>query len=206
MKVTKGQARANRAHVVATASQIFREHGFDGVGVADLMAAAGFTHGGFYRQFGSKADLMAESTVCGIAQTAALIEGVDASEFVRRYLSREHRDGRATGCTMAALSGDAARQPERVRAAFEQGIESLVKTLSQQSGVSSAADAAQTRARILDALAHALGALVMSRACPDDSPLADEILAVSRAATLESLRPDSSDHPQGTSQPSRRPA
>ncbi len=105
MKVTKAQAEANRALVVETASQLFRERGFDGVGVADLMAAAGFTHGGFYKQFGSKADLMAESTACGIAQTTALSEGVDASEFVRHYLSREHRDGRATGCTMAALGG-----------------------------------------------------------------------------------------------------
>jgi TetR/AcrR family transcriptional repressor of nem operon len=189
MKVTKAQAESNRALVVETASQLFRERGFDGVGVADLMAAAGFTHGGFYKHFGSKADLMAESTACGIAQTAALSEGVDAPTFVSHYLSREHRDGRATGCTMAALGGDAARQPEPVREAFADGVENLVAALSQQAGVSIAPDAAQARARILDVLAHAVGALVMSRACPDDSPLADEFLAVSRHAILESLRP-----------------
>lgn len=189
MKVTKAQAQANRALVVETASQLFRERGFDGVGVADLMAAAGFTHGGFYKQFGSKADLMAESTASGIAQTAALSEGVDASTFVRHYLSREHRDGRATGCTMAALGGDAARQPESVRVAFADGVENLVAALSPQGATSTAADAAQARARLLDVLAHAVGALVMSRACPDDSPLADEILALSRNALLESLRP-----------------
>ena len=131
MKVTKAQAEANRALVVETASRLFRERGFDGVGVADLMAA-GFTHGGFYKQFGSKADLMAEAMSCGIAQTAALSEGVDAATFVSHYLSREHRDGRATGCTMAALSGDAARQPEPVRVAFEDGVESLLALLSQQ--------------------------------------------------------------------------
>jgi TetR/AcrR family transcriptional repressor of nem operon len=131
MKVTKAQAEANRALVVETASRLFRERGFDGVGVADLMAAAGFTHGGFYKQFGSKADLMAEATACGIAQTGALAEGVDAAEFIRHYLSREHRDGRATGCTMAALSGDAARQPESVRVAFEEGVENLLALLSQ---------------------------------------------------------------------------
>ena len=129
MKVTKAQAEANRALVVQTASQLFRERGFDGVGVADLMAAAGFTHGGFYKQFGSKADLMAESTACGIAQTAALSEGVDALTFVSHYLSREHRDGRATGCTMAALGGDAARQPDAVRAAFAEGVERLLTAL-----------------------------------------------------------------------------
>ena len=189
MKVTKAQAEANRAHVVETASELFRERGFDGVGVADLMAAAGFTHGGFYKHFGSKADLMAEATACGIAQTTALSEGVDAPTFVRHYLSREHRDGRGTGCTMAALGGDAARQPELVRVAFADGVEHLVATLSQQNGASDAAGTAQARARILDVLAHAVGALVMSRACPDDSPLADEILALSRDVILESLRP-----------------
>jgi TetR/AcrR family transcriptional regulator, transcriptional repressor for nem operon len=181
MKVSKAQAEANRAHVVETASRLFREHGFDGVGVADLMAAAGFTHGGFYKHFGSKADLMAESTACGIAQTTALSEGVDAPSFVRQYLSREHRDSRATGCTMAALGGDAARQPDVVRAAFADGVENLVATLSQPGAT------AQARASILDALAHAIGALVMSRACPDGSALADEILACSRDAILESL-------------------
>jgi TetR/AcrR family transcriptional repressor of nem operon len=189
MKVTKAQAQANRALVVETASQLFRERGFDGVGVAELMAAAGFTHGGFYKHFGSKADLMAESTACGIAQTTALSAGLDAPTFVRHYLSRQHRDGRATGCTMAALGADAARQPEPVRIAFEDGVENLVTALSQQGGALNAADAARARARVLDVLAHAVGALVMSRACPDDSPLADEFLAVSRDAILESLQP-----------------
>lgn len=188
MKVTKAQAQANRAHVVETASELFRERGFDGIGVADLMAAAGFTHGGFYKHFGSKADLMAEAMACGIAQTAALSEGVGAAEFVEHYLSREHRDARSTGCTMAALGADAARQPEPVRIAFAAGVENLVATRMRQNGAS-AADAAQVRRRILDTLAHAVGALVLSRACPDDSALADEFLAVGRDAILESLRP-----------------
>ncbi|OYU99672.1 MAG: TetR family transcriptional regulator [Burkholderiales bacterium PBB5] len=189
MKVTKAQAEANRAHVVETASQLFRERGFDGVGVADLMAAAGFTHGGFYKQFGAKADLMAEAPACGIAQTATLSQGVDAPTFISHYLSRAHRDGRATGCTMAALGGDAARQPASVRAAFAAGIENLVAALGHPGEAPSASEAAQARARILDALAHAVGALVMSRACPDDSPLADELLVASRDAILESLQP-----------------
>ncbi len=132
MRVTKAQAQANRAHVVETASAVFRERGYDGVGVADLMAAAGFTHGGFYKQFGSKADLMAESAACGFAQTAALTADVDTPAFVRLYLSREHRDNRASGCTMAALGGDAARQPEAVRATFSAGIEDLLAALSRE--------------------------------------------------------------------------
>lgn len=187
MKVTKAQAEANRAHVVETASALFRERGYDGVGIADLMAAAGFTHGGFYKQFHSKADLMAESAACGIAQTAALTAGVDLPEFVRRYLSREHRDSRATGCTMAALGGDAARQPEAVRATFAAGVERLLAALNPKGNSSEAVEAGQARAEALDLLAHVVGAVVMSRACPDDSPLADEILSLCRDRILASL-------------------
>ncbi|PRX99278.1 TetR/AcrR family transcriptional regulator [Paraburkholderia sp. BL25I1N1] len=189
MKITKAQAQANREHVVETASKLFRERGYDGVGVADLMAAAGFTHGGFYKQFRSKADLMAESAACGIAQTVALSAGVNAPEFVRYYLSREHRDTRATGCTMAALGGDAARQPEAVRATFAAGIESLLAALSPEDSALDGVDTGQARARSLDILAHVVGAIVMSRACPDDSPLADEILAVCRDEILASMSP-----------------
>jgi len=190
MKVTKAQAQANRAHVVQTASQLFRERGYDGVGVADLMAAAGFTHGGFYKQFGSKTDLIAEATACGIAQTVALTgDGVEPAEFVRQYLSREHRDGRGTGCTMAALGSDAGRQPDSVRAAFANGVESLVAALGRGGGGAAAEteDARQARARILDMLSHTVGALIMSRACPDDSPLAEEFLTASRDALLSSM-------------------
>lgn len=187
MKVTKAQAQANRAHVVETASALFRERGYDGVGVADLMAASGFTHGGFYNHFRSKADLMAEAAACGLAQTAALTAGAEISEFVQLYISRAHRDARATGCTMAALGGDAARQPEAVRTTFATGIESLLAALSHQA--SDGNDAGQVRARSLDILAHAVGAIVLSRACPDDSPLADEILSICHDKILASLSP-----------------
>lgn len=189
MKVTKAQAQANRARVIETASALFRERGYDGVGVADLMAAAGFTHGGFYKHFRSKADLMAESAACGITQSVAMSADADISEFVQVYLSREHRDVRATGCTMAALAGDAARQPDAVRATFAAGIENLVAMLSPKNMPLDGADPGRTRAKILDMMAHAVGAVVLSRACPDDSPLADEILAVCRAEILSALRP-----------------
>lgn len=193
MKVSKAQAQANRAQVVATASTLFRERGYDGVGVADLMAAAGFTHGGFYKQFGSKADLMAEAAACGIAQAAALSAETDLATLVGVYLSREHRDNRASGCTVAALGGDAARQPEKVRATFASGIEELLAALSGGLTPEENGDGGQRRANLLGLLAHAVGAMVMSRACPDDSPLADEILAVCRDTILASLNRDETD-------------
>lgn len=190
MKVTKAQAQANRAHIVETASVLFRERGYDGVGIADLMATAGFTHGGFYKHFPSKADLLAEAATCGFAQAAAKAKGVDAVEFVKHYLSREHRDARADGCTMAALCGDAARQPESIKAAFATGVESMLETLANRFGAPEDRKCeGDLRARRIEMIAQVIGAIVLSRACPDDSPLADEILDVCRAAVLSRLSP-----------------
>ncbi|SFZ70830.1 TetR/AcrR family transcriptional regulator [Chitinimonas taiwanensis] len=201
MKVSKAQAQANRAHIVATASSLFRERGYDGVGVADLMAAAGFTHGGFYKHFGSKADLMAESAACGIAQTTALTTDMNRVDFVRAYLSRQHRDARAIGCTMAALGGDAARQPVAVRAEFAAGIENLLAALNRDGAAADSADARQARAKSLNLLAHAVGAIVLSRACPDDSALADEILVVCREEILTVLTPAATTSTDSAGQP-----
>ncbi|MDR6475598.1 TetR/AcrR family transcriptional repressor of nem operon [Burkholderia sp. OAS925] len=196
MKVTKAQAQANRARIVETAATLFRERGYDGVGVADLMAAAGFTHGGFYKHFGSKADLMAEAAACGFSESAAGSEGIDIAAFVKQYLSREHRDTPGTGCTMAALSVDAGRQPEQVKQAFADGIERLLTSMVSKHGATNATNATnatsaaakrEARARSIDAIAQLVGAVVLSRACPDDSPLADEILQACESGALSRL-------------------
>src|SRR5215217_6031991 len=163
MRVTKAQAKQNRVHIVATAGRLFRERGYDGVGVADLMAAAGFTHGGFYKHFGSKADLMAEAAASGFGQSAATISAVDTGTFVKKYLSREHRDARGDGCTFAALSGDAARQPKSIKAAFAAGLESELATLAGEDSALSKSAKREARANRIDTLAHLVGALVLSR-------------------------------------------
>lgn len=189
MRVTKSQVQENRAHIVETASTLFRERGYDGVGVADLMAAAGFTHGGFYKHFRSKADLMAEATSCGLSRTAAQTGSVNVEEFVKRYVSREHRDARAGGCTLAALCGDAARQPTALKAEFAAGIENLLTSLESEVVASANVPQERARAKLIDMLAHSIGAIILSRACPNESPLADEILEVCRTELLASLSP-----------------
>jgi TetR/AcrR family transcriptional repressor of nem operon len=187
MKVTKAQVMENRARIVATASELFRERGYDGVGVADLMEAAGFTHGGFYKHFGAKADLMAEATACGIARTLAASGGVDAAGFITSYVSREHRDARGHGCTLAALCGDAARQPAAIKAEFAAGIEEMLAVLAGDGAMAGSAASRENRARLIAVLAQSIGAIMLSRACPDDAPLADEILDVCCADLLASL-------------------
>jgi len=187
MRVSKAQAQANREHIVETASEVFRERGFDGVGVADLMAAAGFTHGGFYKHFGSKADLMAEASANSLSQSLANAEALSVQDFIDVYVSRDHRDSRATGCTMAALCGDAARQSGDLKAAFAEGIERMLQTLGEKYPTAPDAAPDEARKKMIDLLARAVGAIMLSRACPDDSALADEILEVCRWEMTGSL-------------------
>lgn len=187
MKITKAQSLANRAHIVKTASELFRERGYDGVGVAELMAAAGFTQGGFYKHFGSKADLMAEAAATSLSQSMASTESLDLRQFINFYVSRDHRDGRSEGCTLAALCGDAARQSGEFKATFAEGIERTLAKLQQKYLADEQAPRDVARAKMIDMLAHAIGAVILSRACPDDAPLADEILEVCRAEMTASL-------------------
>ncbi|AXA54155.1 TetR/AcrR family transcriptional regulator [Pseudomonas thivervalensis] len=196
MRVTKAQAQANREHIVETASVLFRERGFDGVGVADLMAAAGFTHGGFYKHFGSKADLMAEAAASSLAQSLTNSVGLGVPEFVNLYVSRDHRDAPGGGCTMAALSGDAARQSPELKATFANGIENTLAALESQYETGEEAPQEEVRAKMLDMLAHVVGAIMLSRACPDDSALADEILEVCRARIIAALPPSPAKQPE----------
>ncbi|MFW5399231.1 helix-turn-helix domain-containing protein [Yersinia sp. 1252 StPb PI] len=175
MKVSKEQVRENRMRIVETASELFRARGYDGVGVAELMSAAGLTHGGFYKHFGSKADLMAEAMSCGFTRSAESTAGVNREKFIQYYLSRQHRDDMGKGCVMSALGADTARQSESIKATFAAGIECQLSLLGDEN---------RTRADLIDTIAHLVGALVLSRACPDNSALADEILDVCRARIL----------------------
>lgn len=198
MRGSKAQAQENRARIVERAAALFRERGYDGVSVAELMAAAGFTHGGFYKHFGSKADLMAEATARGFLHTVAQIVGVGVVEFVKRYVARDQRDARSDVCTLAALCGDAARQPAAIKATFATGIESMLSALEWEGVASSDVDQHKVRAKMINMLAHALGAIVLSRACPDDSPLVDEILEVCRTEILVPLhRPPGAPDAEG---------
>src|SRR6202022_3861131 len=105
MRLTQAESERNRKQILEAAGRLFRERGFDGVGVDGLMKVAGFTHGGFYNHFASKEELEAEASAAGTAQAkAGLVESRseprrDAWErFVRRYLSAEHRGDPADGC------------------------------------------------------------------------------------------------------------
>jgi TetR/AcrR family transcriptional regulator, transcriptional repressor for nem operon len=69
MRVSRERAAENRDRIVDVAGRLFRERGFDGIGVANLMKAAGLTHGGFYGHFASKEDLEVQACARALAQS-----------------------------------------------------------------------------------------------------------------------------------------
>ena len=185
MRVTRKQSEANREKVLDVAGTLFREHGFDGIGVADIMKRAGLTHGGFYGQFASKDDLAAETTarVLGNPRWQEWLTGKadpSFSEVIRGYLSPRHRDDPGTGCLFAALGSDAARQPRAVRRALTDGfrvrLDAWLKLVPGRS-------AAARREKALVTMATLVGALIIARAV-DDPALSDEVLE----ATATELR------------------
>src|SRR5580704_19603087 len=107
MRVSREQAAANRRKILDVAGTLFRERGFNGAAVDDIMRRAGLTHGGFYGHFGSKDDLAAETcarVMAGEGWTEQ-ITGTPNPSFgsvVDAYLSPRHRDAPGRGCPLAA--------------------------------------------------------------------------------------------------------
>jgi len=137
MRVSRAQAEENRETVINVASRLFREHGFDGIGLKGLMKGAGLTQGAFYKQFASKDDLAAQASrrameSATLRWSTAAAKSADPLEAVLEfYLSRDHRGEKADGCPLVALGADAARQNEEVRRPFEDGIRAHFEILDE---------------------------------------------------------------------------
>jgi TetR/AcrR family transcriptional repressor of nem operon len=184
MRISKAQAQENRERVVATASALFRANGFDGVAVGDLMKAAGFTHGGFYNHFGSKEALAAEALGGAWEEMGReRARARDLPQLLKRYLSWPARQAPAKGCPAAALAGDVGRQSRAVKAVFADGLEGMIQSIEE--GLPKGGDG-PARERAVNLVARMVGALMLSRAVPDDHPLALELLnATLRGALRE---------------------
>jgi TetR/AcrR family transcriptional repressor of nem operon len=183
MRVSREQAAKNREHVIDTAARLFREKGYSGIGVADLMKEAGLTHGGFYGNFESKEALMAAACVRALDASATMWGEMLASDpetalahIVSNYLSRRHVDHPGQGCTLAALGGDLARLGDPVRAITAAGVRAQIDVLAPLMEGGSAQE--QRRAAMV-AYAGMVGALVVARAV-NDNALGDAVLEAVR--------------------------
>jgi len=186
MKVSREQVALNRERIVETAARLFRQRGYDGIGVADLMKGAGLTHGGFYGHFASKEDLLAEATAHALQRSVQRWQEKTASdpagglsELATQYLSTRHRDHPENGCAIAALGPDVARLGPAVRSAMTAGVAGQVAVV-EKCLAGEGADVAAIRQQALASYAAMVGAMVLARAV-DDEALSQEILAAVRA-------------------------
>jgi TetR/AcrR family transcriptional regulator, transcriptional repressor for nem operon len=170
MRVNRIQAAKNRDTVIDVASRLFREHGFDGIGLKDLMKGAGLTHGAFYKQFASKDDLAAQASRRALESASGRWSAAAAENpqdplaaVIERFLSMEHRAERVDGCPIVALGADAARQGPEVKASFEAGIKEYLEMLGRW-----VAEGEEPKGKAMAILSTMVGAVVLSRAVNDE--------------------------------------
>jgi len=179
----RSQTHKKESHdrIVRMAAARFRESGVDGIGVAKLMSDSGLTHGGFYRHFASRDELVAEATECalrdgGRAVTAlARLEHGAWRKLVDAYLSPAHRDGWATSCAVTTLAADVARSNERARSAYTNQVGVYLALLAGLLEGERRGAARSRRKQAIAALSTLVGAVSMARAV-NDKKLSEEIL------------------------------
>jgi TetR/AcrR family transcriptional regulator, transcriptional repressor for nem operon len=180
MRVSKEKAAENRERILRSAARLFREQGIGATGVDSITEDAGLTHGGLYSQFGSKEAIAAEAVRFALARgkrvwqrTLERNPGKRAlPAIVDSYLSRAHRDAPGSGCVVAALGTDIARQPRRVRQAFTKEIKADLEFFSR---LMAKGNRSLSYENAIVAFASMAGALILARAVNDEA-LSDLIL------------------------------
>lgn len=176
MKVSREQVQQHRERILAAASQLFRERGFDGVSVADVMKAAGLTHGGFYGHFDSKDALIGEALAYDSPGRRKRTDALSVAEYADAYLGTHHRDNRGTGCPIAGVGSEAARASADVRAALTKVIR---RQIDRFSAAAPGTTSALRRRAAIAAYSAMVGAVVLARIV-DDEELSKEVLAATR--------------------------
>ncbi len=175
MRVSRDEKDRSHDRIVASASRLFRERGLEGAGVADVMKAAGMTHGGFYKHFPNKEALIEEALEDAFSEfVQGLSDGNAEAAFAAYraiYLSRGHLEQPGRGCPVAALGTEVARGSNAVRAAFSAGVRRIVDAIAR----SRKGSAAGRRTAALREFSTLVGAMVIARA--GDSDLAGEVFA-----------------------------
>jgi TetR/AcrR family transcriptional regulator, transcriptional repressor for nem operon len=191
MPRSAGHKARTRARIVEAAARAFRERGVEAVPIADVMQAAGLTHGGFYAHFPSKDALVAEATARGLVESRRdfLSAAAEANpqaplrEIIRRYVSRSHRDHRGEGCAMPALAAEIAREPAEVRRAFTDSMEKFIAELTDYVPCATAEDRRDAALLLASGMA---GAVALARAV-DDPALSDRLLLAARRFYTDTL-------------------
>jgi TetR/AcrR family transcriptional repressor of nem operon len=179
MKVSKEVMAKHREQIIAAAARRYRERGFDGISVAELMREVGLTHGGFYRHFSSKDELIALSVLRAVSDTITEWREVadDATAdrleaVIHYYLSLRHHDHPETGCLAAALGCELSRLPSPVKDAVTDGQRQIIDFLS---GIAAGKTKTLRRRQAIVAFASMVGGMTLAR-MTSNSELRQEIL------------------------------
>jgi TetR/AcrR family transcriptional repressor of nem operon len=183
MRVSREAAAESKSRVIRAASKMIRERGIDAASIADVMQASGMTHGGFYKHFESKSDVVRAAVRFAFDDVVERFdrrkaENGDAAAvaaYVAEYLSREHIAEPGIGCPVAALGADAGRHSDWLSGEFAAGAEELIERVRMATGTSSR-DKRSGRSAAIRTLTQLVGAVVIARAV-GSGPLRDEILA-----------------------------
>jgi AcrR family transcriptional regulator len=173
----KAHKEATRQRIIDTAGRRLKRDGIDGSGVATLMKDAGLTNGAFYAHFASKDDLVATAVAEQLRQQRAnygayLPGRAGLEQFVREYLSNEHRDSPEDGCPSAALLDEIGRSSDATKEAFTDGLLISIDNMAAQL---SPDDPQSARVKALTVFGMMVGTMQLSRALADRR-LADAIL------------------------------
>jgi TetR/AcrR family transcriptional repressor of nem operon len=171
MRVSRAQADQNRNAVIDVAGRLFREFGFDGIGLKDVMGAAGLTQGAFYKQFDSKEDLLVQASARALEKSQERWERAAASNaddplaaVLEFYLSARHSTERADGCPIVALGPESVRRGGEVRQEFEDGIARQVDMIASWIGRDDPEGAAD---KAMGVLCTMVGAVLIARVVQD---------------------------------------
>jgi TetR/AcrR family transcriptional repressor of nem operon len=192
MRKSKAETAKTRQRIVESASAQFLSHGITEAGLARLMRAAGLTHGGFYRHFASKDQLVAEACSQAVRSLSSglksQIDGKPPDQalplLLAKYVSRSHRDQPASGCVLAALGSELARADTATREAATEGFLRLSHLIAAQ------LKNMPTKKAELQSMAIAaamIGAITVARIVPD-SRISNSILVGTRDHILKSVR------------------
>jgi TetR/AcrR family transcriptional repressor of nem operon len=173
----KQHKQATRQRILETAGRRLKRDGIDGSGIATLMADAGLTNGAFYAHFASKQDLVATAVADQLRNQreslGTLAPGrAGVEQYVREYLSVQHRDNPDDGCPSAALLDEIGRCTQATKRAYTDGLLAMVDDIAARLAPH---DPPSARTKTLSVFALMVGTLQLSRALADRQ-LADAVL------------------------------
>ncbi len=161
MRKSRAEAAQTKAGIVQAATRAFKQRGFGGVAVADLMAQIGLSHGAAYRHFASKEALASACLQAAADASVARVKRAKTPKgWMAAYLSEARVQDAGDGCAFAALAVDVARADDAaLHAAFAEGLDAYITKLAASTGAN--------RADALRLFAQAAGALLLMRGAGD---------------------------------------